>query len=181
MLETVRLPHGVTLPRNLAEDDARDLVAALATAYGWAYTLHGRAEVEAHLSANTYPRPAQARRLNTDEWDRLRLTAAWSTLAVASRHWVDHAAIIPTAITQGTLECARCTAALTGPPTATWGLCPPCLNTAELDELRNRPCPVTTDATAHLWADTSCGRCGLPAPTRTDVAASVRMPARQAA
>lgn len=181
MIETFRLPHGVTLPRHLAEDDARDLVATLADAYGWAYTLYGRAEVEAHLSANTYPRPARSRHLNADEWARVRRTAAWSTLAVASRHWIDVTATVPTAISQAVLECARCTAPLDGPPTATWGLCPPCLNAADLSALRAGPCPVTTDATAHLWDELACRRCGLPAGKQVTASAAAPLPDRRAA
>jgi hypothetical protein len=158
------LPHGVNLPRHLAEDDALALVDALAGHYGWSYRIYGRGDVEEQLTDNygALPGGTSRRRLTDEEWTRVRTTRAWTTLAATAGRAVADAGSVGEAIRQAAIECVECDATLTGPPTATWGLCPTCLNTADLADLRRRACPAAGGDLSHTWTTTGCRACGIP-------------------
>ncbi|SBT40757.1 hypothetical protein [Micromonospora narathiwatensis] len=161
----IGLPHGVSLPRNLAEPDARQLVSVLARTYQWTGPLFGRAEVEAYLraqadDAGSLHDPA----LNTEDWHRIQNTAAWKNLAATARRAVTTADVIGQALRQAGLHCAQCDSPIAGPSTANWGLCPTCLNAADILDLQALPCPASDGASPHRWTSTTCTECAMPAP-----------------
>ncbi|MEV0734192.1 hypothetical protein [Polymorphospora sp. NPDC050346] len=152
-----RLPHGTTLPTTLTEPDALALVAALAQHFGWTYALYSSADIQEQL---TDPR----RTLTPDEWDRVQHTAAWTTVPTTLHRAAGTTELIADTIRQAALECAKCDAPLTGPPTATWGHCPACLTHTTLEDLRERPCPATGTDAPHNWPGPACTACGIPRP-----------------
>ncbi|MFY1623766.1 hypothetical protein ACN268_11240 [Micromonospora sp. WMMD735] len=171
----IGLPHGVSLPRNLAEPDARHLVTVLARTYQWTGPLFGRAEVAAYLhDQQDHPDNPSTLTLTDADWQRIRQTAAWRNLASTARRAVTAADTIGQALRQAGLRCAECDSPVTGPPTATWGLCPVCLNSADLADLQRRPCPAGDGETSHSWGDNACTNCSMPAPvSRPHLAAVV--------
>ncbi|WP_157630219.1 hypothetical protein [Salinispora arenicola] len=165
-IDRSRLPHGITLPTTLGEDDAAAVVQALAAAYGWAHLLFSRHDIHPHLAANRgiaasdQPR----RRLTNEEWRRISNTDAWQKLPTTIRPTATTP--LRAAITAAALECIQCQTSLNGPPTATWGHCPTCLNRADLVDLQRLPCPTAGVHTPHLWGHSTCRRCNIPRPTR---------------
>ncbi|MCG5466711.1 hypothetical protein MED01_005753 [Micromonospora sp. MED01] len=159
----IGLPHGVSLPRNLAEPDARHLVSILARTFQWTGPLFGRAEVEAYLHAQAED-PANLPALTDDDWQRVLATAAWKSLLPAARRAISTADIIGRALRQAGRCCADCDTPISGPPTANWGLCPICLNRAAISDLQRRPCPAGDGASPHRWDDSTCTGCTMPAP-----------------
>ncbi|MEV0135759.1 hypothetical protein AB0H83_45865 [Dactylosporangium sp. NPDC050688] len=174
------LPHGVTIPRSLAEPDARAMLHVLASHYGWALLVYGREDVERQLTANVGagPHGRRRRQLTDEEWHRTRTTSAWLSLATTPLDADATTAAITRAIRQAGLDCTECGAALTGPPSATWGMCPPCLCGTDLHVLRTRACPVTGGEQDHDWTPTACRACGI---TVADQAANRRLTAVRAA
>jgi hypothetical protein len=162
MPNALTLPGGARLPAGFTEDDAVRLVHDLAHHYGWVYLLYDRADIEDRLDRT-------GRKLSDDEWRRVTGTAAWKTLPTVATNAIAGTGALSDVIGQAALECAECGTTLTGPPTATWGLCPSCLNGADLDELRNRACPAAgDDTTPHHWHNGACTHCTMPeAPRRS--------------
>ncbi|WP_416903489.1 hypothetical protein [Micromonospora echinospora] len=161
----IGLPHGVSLPRNLAEPDARQLVSVLARTFQWTGPLFGRAEVDAYLRAqaddpNSHPEPA----ITTEDWHRVQQTAAWKNLAATARRAITTADAIGQALRQAGLYCTHCDTPIIGHPTGNWGLCPTCLNAADFHDLQHRPCPAGDGASPHRWNNTTCTECTMPAP-----------------
>ncbi|MEU1811720.1 hypothetical protein [Micromonospora aurantiaca (nom. illeg.)] len=161
----IGLPHGVSLPRHLAEPDARHLVSVLARTFQWTGPLFGRAEVEAYLHAQaddpaTLPCPA----LSDEDWQRVQKTAAWKGLAAHARRAIDTADVIGQALRQAGCCCGHCDTPISGPPTANWGLCPVCLNRAHLADLQLLPCPAGDGASPHRWNGGTCTDCTMPSP-----------------
>ncbi|MDG9674868.1 hypothetical protein [Micromonospora sp. DH14] len=161
----IGLPHGVSLPRNLREPDARHLVSVLARTFHWTGPLFGRIEVEEYLKAQaddpaSLPSPA----LSEDDWQRVQATAAWRSLPAAAHRAIATADIIGRALRQAGRCCADCDILISGPPTANWGLCPICLNRAEITDLQCRPCPAGDGASPHRWDDGTCAGCTMPSP-----------------
>lgn len=159
-----RLPNGVRLPTSFTDQDATELVAAIADAYGWTCLIYNRQTVEAHLTAN---RAGRGRHLSTGEWERIRRSPAWTTLPTAARNAAAQPAAqhATAAIRQAGLECATCRAVLTAPPAETFGHCARCLLTVGLAEIQQRPCPLTGATNPHDFTDSPvCRTCGIPAP-----------------
>ncbi|MBQ1052482.1 hypothetical protein KBX50_29030 [Micromonospora sp. C51] len=171
----IGLPHGVSMPRNLAEPDARQLVSALARTYQWTGPLFGRPEVEAYLRAQAdgivnLPDPL----LSNNDWQRIQRTAAWKNLAGTARRAIATADVIGQAMRQAGLYCALCDTSITGGPTANWGLCPLCLNTADIRDLQARPCPAGDGASPHRWDHITCADCLMPTPASRPHLTAVR-------
>jgi hypothetical protein len=168
-IDRTQLPHGVTLPTHLAEPDARALIATLARHYGMNYVLFGREDIEKRLPGNTHctTESGRWRHLTDEQWSRVRATAAWTALPMTAERWLDFAGAMDAAIRQSALQCRTCGDDLAGPPEVTWGLCPACLNSTDLDTVRQRPCPVTADDRPHQWEEGRCRNCRLPGSTAT--------------
>ncbi|WP_434740739.1 hypothetical protein [Micromonospora sp. SH-82] len=161
----IGLPHGVSLPRNLTEPDARHLVSVLARSYQWTGPLFGRTEVEAYLHAQLDdPDSLPPQALDAVTWRRIQDTTAWKNLAATARRSIAAADVLGQALRQAGLLCRQCDTPITGPPTATWGLCPVCLNTTPLGDLQCAPCPGGDGTSHHRWATTTCADCHMPNP-----------------
>ncbi|GAA4442538.1 hypothetical protein [Phytohabitans houttuyneae] len=114
------LSAGIALPVDLAEADARRLVAALAARYGWLFLLWDRADGSAVLREY---RQDTADEVSLAEWRRVARTPAGAELAdTARRAYVVKETIID-GFGQAGLECAECAVRLTEPPAVTGRLC----------------------------------------------------------
>ncbi|MEJ3743168.1 hypothetical protein WEI85_07765 [Actinomycetes bacterium KLBMP 9797] len=114
------LPDGVDLASTLAEDDARQLIAALAVHYGWAYVLWDRANATTVLREDL---DIDDEEVTDEEWQRVIRTPAWDEIAEVARRGVDINEVIPDALVEAGLQCWRCSRRLTAPPSVTGRLC----------------------------------------------------------
>ena len=98
-----RLPAGVHLPADLAEEDGRAVLTALAARYGWAYAIWDRHDALYELVAN---RDGVLRRqLTDDEWRRVVDSAAWDNLPGFAYSQITEADQLGDAVLEAGLEC----------------------------------------------------------------------------